>query len=184
MLHEKKLQSVSLNSTASARLDGSNAAVKADFQLANLVVVDPKNPTRQPALEARLSVDAAMENRFSNCARSERTLRRPRKQRTNCKVTGRIDMRDSNAITGNIKLAAMRSTSHVITISSPENQRKSRPRPLPRAPRRLRRAKRRLLRSPKRNRIRSTCPSKTSSWMPTLAAFISANWRSPISKLT
>jgi len=106
MLHEKKLQSVSLNSTASARLDGSNAAVKADLQLANLVVVDPKNPTRQPALEARLSVDAAMENKILELRKVQANLTPTQKAKNELHLTGRIDTRDSNAITGNIKLAA------------------------------------------------------------------------------
>ncbi len=106
MLHEKKLQSVSLNSTASARLDGSNAAVKANFQLANLVVVDPKNPTRQPALEAGLTVDAAMENKVLELRQVQANLTPTQKAKNQLQVTGRIDTRDSNAITGNIKLAA------------------------------------------------------------------------------
>jgi len=106
MLHDKKLQSVSLNSTASTRLNGDNADIKTDVEIANLVVVDPKNNSRQPALEAKFHLDAGMENKVLSLRQAQANLTPTAKGKNELQLTGKIDMSNSNAMTGNLKLSA------------------------------------------------------------------------------
>lgn len=106
MIGEKSLVSVTVNSTASARLEGENAAVKANLQMANFVVSDLKKPTRETPLEAKFNLDASMEKKILELRQMQATLTATQKAKNEVQVTGRIDMSNSNAITGKLRLAA------------------------------------------------------------------------------
>ena len=61
MLADKKLVSVAINANATAQYDPQGAsAMKADLQVTNLVVKDPKGQFPATPLEARMQVDASL----------------------------------------------------------------------------------------------------------------------------
>lgn len=106
MLGEKKLVSVTLSSSSSARLDGDDAAIKASLQFSNLVVSDPKKPAAESPLEAKLQLDASMKNKILDLRQLQATLTPTQRAKNEVQVNGKVDMSNSNAIMGNIKFAA------------------------------------------------------------------------------
>jgi uncharacterized protein involved in outer membrane biogenesis len=105
-LGDKKLVSVTVNSTASAsfKSDG-DATVKADFQLANLVVSDPKGGLPTTPLEARVQVDTAVSKKVAQVRQCQLTLSATNGAKNQLDLTGRVDFSKTNT-TGNLKLAA------------------------------------------------------------------------------
>jgi len=106
-LGDKKLVSVSLNTTASASLgaDGGDT-VKADAHLANLVVNDPKGALPATPLEARVQVDVSVAKQVAQVRQCELTLTPTERAKNDLNLTGNVDFSKTNAITGNLKLAA------------------------------------------------------------------------------
>ena len=105
-LGDKKLVSVAINSTASAsfKSDG-DAAVKADFQLANLVVRDPKGGLPSTPLEARVQVDTSVSKKVAQVRQCQLTLTSTNDAKNQLDLTGLVDFSKTNT-TGNLKLAA------------------------------------------------------------------------------
>lgn len=105
-LDDKKLVSVTVNSTASANFaaDG-DATVKADFQLANLVVSDPKGGLPTTPLEARVQVDTAVNKKIAQVRQCQLTLTPTNGAKNQLDLTGTVDFSKTNT-TGNLKLAA------------------------------------------------------------------------------
>jgi hypothetical protein len=104
---DKKLVTVSLNTTASAGFDaGGNGAIKADLHLGNLVVQDPKNQLPSTPLEVRLQIDAAASNKVAVVRQCELALTPTERAKNELRFSGTVDYSKSNAITGNVKLAA------------------------------------------------------------------------------
>jgi hypothetical protein len=104
---DKKLVSVSLNTTASAGFDANgNGAVKADLHLANLVVQDPKSQLPSTPLELRLQIDAAASNKVAAVRQCQLTLTPTQRAKNELRFSGTVDYSQTNAITGNVKLAA------------------------------------------------------------------------------
>jgi len=106
-LGDKKLVSVSLTTTASAGFDAhGNASVKADAQVANLVVQDPKNQLPATPLEVRLQIDAAGSNRVVTVHQCQLALTPTQRAKNELRLSGTVDYSKSSAIAGNLKLAA------------------------------------------------------------------------------
>jgi len=106
MLHDKKLVSVSISSSSSARLDGDDMSIKTTLQVTNLVVSDPANPGLATPLEAKLALDSSMAKKVLDLRQCQLTLTPTQRAKNEMNVTGKVDMSNSNALTGNIKLAA------------------------------------------------------------------------------
>ena len=107
MLGDKQLVSVSLNANASAQYDPQAASsVKADLQLANLVVRDPKNSFPATPLEARLQADASLSKNVADLRQVQLTLTPTDRAKNTLLVTGRVDMSDTNAVQGQLKLTS------------------------------------------------------------------------------
>ena len=105
-LGDKKLVSVSVNSTATANIAANgDAAVKADLQLANLVVSDPKGSLPATPLEAKMQVDAGVAKSVAQIRQCQLTLTPTARAKNVLQVTGSVDFSKTNAITGNLKLA-------------------------------------------------------------------------------
>jgi uncharacterized protein involved in outer membrane biogenesis len=107
MLADKKLVSISLNGTASAQYDPQgDSAVKADVQLANLVVRDPQNQISAEPLEARLQMDTSLRNKIADVRQFQIGLKPTARAKNELRLQGQVDMTQTNALRGNLKLAA------------------------------------------------------------------------------
>jgi hypothetical protein len=106
-LTDKKLVSVSLNGSANATYNPQgDSVVKAELQVTNLVVNDPKGQIPAKPLEARVQVDTALHKRVADINQVGLTLTPTPRAKNELKLTGHVDMNRTNAIQGNIKLAA------------------------------------------------------------------------------
>ncbi len=106
-LGDKKLVSVSLNTTAALNLGANGeAAIKTDLAITNLVVLDPTGALPATPLEARVQLDASAAKQITQIRQGQLTLTPTDRARNELNLTGTVDTSKSNAITGNLKLAA------------------------------------------------------------------------------
>ncbi len=106
-LGDKKLVSVAINANATAQYDPQGAsAVKAELQVTNLVVKDPKGQFPATPLEAKLQVDASVQKQVANVRQFQVTLTPTSRATNQVQLSGQVDMSQTNAIQGNLKLAA------------------------------------------------------------------------------
>ena len=107
LLADKKLVSVAINGSASAQYDPQGASVlKADMQVTNLVVKDPKNQFPATPLEAKMQVDASLRKQVADVRQFQITLTPTARATNQVQLSGQVDMSRTNAIQGNLKLAA------------------------------------------------------------------------------
>jgi uncharacterized protein involved in outer membrane biogenesis len=107
MLADKKLVSIAINGNASAQYDPKGAsAMKADLQVTNLVVKDLKNQFPATPLEARMQVDASVQKQVANVRQFQLTLTPTARATNQVQLSGQVDMSDTNATQGNLKLVA------------------------------------------------------------------------------
>ena len=107
VLGDKKLVSVAINANANAQYDPQGAsAVKADFQMTNLVVKDPKGQFPATPLEAKMQVDASLNKQVANVRQFQVTLTPTARATNQVQLSGQVDMSQTNAIQGNLKLVA------------------------------------------------------------------------------
>ena len=106
-LGNKRLVSISVNSTTAAHYAAQGeASVKTDFHVVNLVVSDPKNQLPVSPLEARLQVDASLNKQVADVRQCLITLTPTERATNQLSLTGRLDMSQTNAIQGALKLTA------------------------------------------------------------------------------
>jgi hypothetical protein len=106
-LGEKRLVSASVNATSNARYDAQGASsLKADFQLANLVVSDPKARSPGSPLAAKFQVDASLQNKIAEVRQFQLNLTPTAQAANQLTLTGTVDMSQTNAIQGNLKLVS------------------------------------------------------------------------------
>ena len=107
-LGQKRLESISVNATSSARYDAQGeSSIKGDFQLANLVVSDPKQPAAKPSpLEAKIQFDAGLKNKVADVRQFQLNLTPTERAKNELILSGQVDMSQTNATQGNFKLTA------------------------------------------------------------------------------
>jgi hypothetical protein len=104
---DKKLVSVSLHTTATVGLDENGGfATKASLQMTNLVVNDPKQPALATPLAAAVQVDVGMAERILEVREAQVTLTPTVQAKNTVNLTGTVNLTNSEAISGNLKLAA------------------------------------------------------------------------------
>ncbi len=107
MLADKQLVSVAINANTSVQHDPQGAsAVKADFQMTNLVVKDPKNQFPATPLEAKMQVDASLRKQVADVRQFQLTLTPTARATNQVQLSGQVDISQTNAIQGNLKLVA------------------------------------------------------------------------------
>jgi hypothetical protein len=107
MLGDKKLTTIALNGNASVQYDPNAASsMKADLQITNLVVADPKGQFPATPLGASCQLDAAINKQVTDIRQCQLNLTPTARATNSISLTGQVDMTQSNAITGNLKLAA------------------------------------------------------------------------------
>ncbi|HWF18112.1 MAG TPA: AsmA family protein, partial [Verrucomicrobiae bacterium] len=107
-LGDKTLESVSLNSTTTANYASSGeSSFKTDLQVTNLVVRDPKSQSPPTPLAANLQLDASLNKQVAQVRQLVLKLT-PTDQAANNQITatGQLDLSQSNAIQGSLKLAS------------------------------------------------------------------------------
>ena len=106
-LGDKQLESVVINSTTTAKLDGpTDFAVKTEFHLANLVVNDPSGAVPRTPLGVDVVADVAMTKQVIELRTVQLALAKTERAPNSLNVAGRVDLSKSNAITGNVKLTS------------------------------------------------------------------------------
>src|SRR5207248_1689485 len=107
LLADKRLVSVAINATANAQFNpDGDASVKADLQVANLVVNDPKGQLPATPLGAKWLLDASVRKQVADLRQCQITLTPSSRGKNELGLTGQVDYSRTNAITGNLKLAA------------------------------------------------------------------------------
>jgi hypothetical protein len=104
----KKLVSMALKGNASIQCDPKAASVKAAMQVTNLVVNDPSNQIPAAPLAAGMSVDLSLSNnnKVLDLRQFQFSLTPTSRATNQVQLSGHVDMTQSNAITGNLKLAS------------------------------------------------------------------------------
>jgi uncharacterized protein involved in outer membrane biogenesis len=106
-LGDKSLTSVAVNASADALYDPKGASsIKADLQITNLVVNDPKGQIPATPLETTAQLDIGMDKLVTEIRKCQLGLTPTARATNQLLLTGRIDMSRTNLIQGNLKLAA------------------------------------------------------------------------------
>ncbi|MDB6123027.1 MAG: hypothetical protein JWQ71_2020, partial [Pedosphaera sp.] len=106
-LGDKRLESISVNATASAGYNAqAESSVKADFQLANLIVSDPKQQIPKIPLEAKFQVDASLKNKVADIRQFQFTLTPTERAKNELSLTGQVDLSQTNGTQGTLKLTS------------------------------------------------------------------------------
>jgi hypothetical protein len=106
-LKDKKLVSVSLNGNLDAQMGSQDdSSVKANIQVANLVVSDPKNQIPATPLQAGFALDAGLKNHIAEIHQGKLSLTPTAKGTNQIQITGRMDLTDTNATQGNLKISS------------------------------------------------------------------------------
>jgi hypothetical protein len=107
MFPGKQLVTVSINGSASASMSGADdAKINADFKVANLAVRDPEATNPQLPLTAGFKLEATQKNKVTELRDCELTLSPTQRAKNVVKITGRLDQSQTNAMQGNLKVAA------------------------------------------------------------------------------
>ena len=103
----KKLASVSVNGKVSAQYDPqAGSAVKANVQMANLVVNDPAKKFPATPLAVGLQVDASLKQQTADVRQFQIALTPTALAANQINFSGSVDFSKTNAIQGSLKLAA------------------------------------------------------------------------------
>jgi uncharacterized protein involved in outer membrane biogenesis len=107
MLGDKQLSSISLNANASVQYDPVGASnVKSDLQVTNLLVKDPKGQFPARPLETRLQLEASLNKKVADIRQCQLALTPTARATNEVRLSGRVDMSDTNAAQGNLNLTA------------------------------------------------------------------------------
>ena len=82
------------------------SSVKADLQMTNLVVKDPAGQFPATPLEAKMQVDASLNKQVADVRQFQITLTPTARATNQVQLSGQVDMSQTNAIQGNLKLVA------------------------------------------------------------------------------
>ena len=105
LLADKKLVSVAINGNASVQYaPDQSSAIKADLQIGNFVVSDPKGQFPATPLAARLQVDTTLQKQSADIRQFQIGLTPTDRAQNQIQLQGHIDFSKTNAIQGNLKL--------------------------------------------------------------------------------
>jgi hypothetical protein len=106
-LGDKKLATVVLNGIATVQSNpNGDSQIKAELSVTNLVVNDPQNQIPATPLEMKLAMDTSLKKQVVDIRQLAVTLTPTERAKNELNLTGHIDGTDTNAIQGNIKVAA------------------------------------------------------------------------------
>lgn len=106
-LGDKQLESVTINATTVAKLDGpDDRTVKAELHVANLVVNDPSGAVPKTPLAMDAIADVTQAKGVLDLRQVQLTLTKTERAPNSLNVEGRLDLSKSNAWTGNVKVTS------------------------------------------------------------------------------
>jgi hypothetical protein len=106
-LGDKQLESITINSKTTAKLDGADkVAVQTEFHVANLVVNDPSGQVPRTPLAVDITADVAKAGQAVDLRAVQLALTKTERAPNTLNVAGRVDMTKSNAWTGNVKITS------------------------------------------------------------------------------
>jgi len=106
-LGEKKLETIAINATATAKLDSAtDGTVKAELHVANLVVNDPSGAVPRTPLALDANADVAMAKQVIDLRSVQLALTKTDRAPNSLNVAGHFDLTKSNAYTGNVKVSS------------------------------------------------------------------------------
>ena len=107
LLAGKKLVSVAINGNASVQYaPDQSSAIKADLQVANLVVNDPRGQFPATPLTAGLQIDTTLKNQAADIRQFQIGLTPTARAQNQIQLQGKVDFSKTNAIQGNLKLSS------------------------------------------------------------------------------
>ncbi len=107
LLADKKLVAIAVNGSASVDYDpNDSSAIKADLQVTNLIVNDPRGQIPQTPLAAKLHIDTALRKQAVDIRQFQIGLTPTDRAQNQIRLQGNVDFSKTNAIQGNLKLAA------------------------------------------------------------------------------
>ena len=103
----KQLVSIGINGSATAKYEPNGpAGLKADLGFANLVVHDPAGQIPDSPLEAKVKVDLSFDKQVADLRQCSLMLTPTKRAQNEMLLSGRLDLSQTNAIQGNLKLTA------------------------------------------------------------------------------
>jgi hypothetical protein len=106
-LGDKQLESVTINATTVAKLDGpADRDVKAELHVANLVVNDPSGQVPKTPLAVDAVADISQTKGVLDLRKVQLALTKTERAPNALDVSGRLDLSKSNAWTGNMKVTS------------------------------------------------------------------------------
>ena len=107
MLADKKLVTVALSADASIQYaTNAPSAFKGGLQITKLVVSDPKNEIPATPLEAKFQYDVSLNKQVLDIRQFQFTLTPTSRGKNEVDLTGKVDMSQTNATQGDLKLTA------------------------------------------------------------------------------
>ena len=106
-LGSKNLESVAINANGTGRFDlRGESALKADFTVTNLLVLDAKGGLPATPLSAQFAVDGAMLKQTLDLRQFSLTLSPTARAQNQLQLAGKADFTDTNALTAALRLTA------------------------------------------------------------------------------
>ena len=106
-LGDKQLESITINSANTVKLDGpADMSIKADLRVANLVVNDPSGAVPKTPLGIEAVADVAQVKGVWDLKTVRLALAKTERAPNTLNLAGRIDMTKSNAWTGNLNVTS------------------------------------------------------------------------------
>ncbi len=106
-LGDKTLTSVSINASANASYDAKGASsVKADVQITNLLLNDPAGNLPKTTLAAGVQLDGSLAKQILDLRQFQLTLTPTSRAKNVLQLTGKLDLTQTNATAGSVKLTA------------------------------------------------------------------------------
>ncbi|HEU5125057.1 MAG TPA: AsmA family protein [Verrucomicrobiae bacterium] len=104
---DKKLSSANLSANLAVQLAENDAkTIKGGAQFSNIVVLDPTGAIPPSPLEAKLQLDTTLAKDTVDLRQLQITLTPTERAQNQLQLQGRVNMADTNAIQGNLKLTA------------------------------------------------------------------------------
>lgn len=107
LLADKKLVSIAVNGNSSIQYSpAGDSTIQAGLQVTNLVVSDPQHAFTSTPLQAALKVDAGLQKQSADLRQFELTFTPTQRAKNQVNLKGHVDFANTNAIRGNLELAA------------------------------------------------------------------------------
>ena len=107
LLADKRLVAIAVNGSAAVEYDpADSSAIKADLQVTNLIVNDPKGQIPETPLAAKVHIDTTLQKQSADIRQFQIGLTPTANAQNQIQLQGNVDFSRTNAIQGNLNLTA------------------------------------------------------------------------------